>query len=152
MPKKVFHKFKFNENGDENLKEFRHLTNDETVSAGERFVKILNDVVYKSAYRRFKRSLNIVMIVEGERHCIDLHCHFAIAKPSIITDKEFVILVHKAIEMSEEFVVYNLNYDKDKDNLIKKYKYKLDLIDDGWSTYITKDLDGKDFNNLYFPK
>ena len=33
----------------------------------------------------------------------------------------------------------------------EKYKYKLDLIDEGWLTYITKKINGKDLKNLYLP-
>jgi hypothetical protein len=53
--------------------------------------------------------------------------------------------IHKTIEIT------NPKYDAEAEILVEKYRYKLDLIDEGWLTYITKKLDGKDFKNLYLP-
>ena len=50
-----------------------------------------------------------------------------------------------------EFEIENPNYIADDENWTEKYRYKLDLIDEGWLTYITKKIDGKDLKNLYLP-
>jgi hypothetical protein len=65
--------------------------------------------------------------------------------------KQFVKAVHKAIELSGDFEIENPNYIADDENWTEKYRYKLDLIDEGWLTYITKKIDGKDLKNLYLP-
>jgi hypothetical protein len=65
--------------------------------------------------------------------------------------KEFAKAVKKALELSGDFEITNPNYDVDADELAEKYRYKLDLIDEGWLTYITKKLEGKDMKNLYLP-
>jgi hypothetical protein len=91
------------------------------------------------------------MVTEGEQELIDLHTHFAIRKPAQMPIKQFVRAVYKAIELSGDFEIKNPNYDVEADCLAEKYRYKLDLIDEGWLTYITKKLDGKDMKNLYLP-
>ena len=50
-----------------------------------------------------------------------------------------------------DFEITNPKYDANGEILVDKYRYKLDLIDEGWITYITKKLDGKDMKNLYLP-
>jgi PHP family Zn ribbon phosphoesterase len=91
------------------------------------------------------------MVTEGEQEMIDLHTHFAISKPITMSHKEFSKAVIKALELSGDFEITNPNYEENLNNLEDKYRYKLDLIDEGWLTYITKKLDGKDFKNLYLP-
>jgi hypothetical protein len=91
------------------------------------------------------------MVTEGEQELIDLHSHFAIRRPETVPLKDFVRAVKKALELSGDFEITNSNYDADADSLAEKYRYKLDLIDEGWLTYITKKINGKDLKNLYLP-
>jgi hypothetical protein len=129
----------------------RHLNSSELVSASNRFVELLNKLTYKQAYKRFNKRLEIVMVTEGEQELIDLHTHFAIRKPETMSLMEFKKAVKKALELSGDFEITNPNYDADAENLEEKYRYKLDLIDEGWLTYITKKINGKDLKNLYLP-
>jgi hypothetical protein len=151
MPKKVLYKQKSARFGMKNSQILRHLNSSELVSASNRFVELLNKLTYKQAYKRFNRRLDIVMVTEGEQEMIDLHTHFAISKPVAMTHKEFSKVVIKALELSGDFEINNPNYDVDAKGLEDKYRYKLDLIDEGWLTYITKKIDGKDLKNLYLP-
>ena len=151
MPKKLFFKHKSTRYGTKNTLLHRHLNSNELVSVSNKFVEILNKLTYKQAYKRFNKRLDIVMVTEGEVELIDIHAHFAIRKPSSMPIKQFVKIVHKAVELSGDFEIANPNYDCEIDSLDKKYRYKLDLIDEGWLTYITKRLDGKEFKNLYLP-
>lgn len=151
MPKKVHHKQKSARYGMKNPEFLRHLNSSELVNAGNRFVELLNRLTYKQAYKRYNKRLDIVMVTEGEEELIDLHAHFAIRKPETMTHNEFSKAVKQALELSGDFEITNPNFDAEAENLVEKYRYKLDLIDEGWLTYITKKLDGKDMKNLYLP-
>ena len=151
MPKKVQHKLKSARYGMKNPQVLRHLNSSELVTASNRFVELLNRITYKQAYKRFNKRLDIVMVTEGEQELIDLHTHFAIRKPETMSHKDFSKAVQQALELSGDFEITNPNYDADTNGLEDKYRYKLDLIDDGWLTYITKKIDGKDLKNLYLP-
>ena len=151
MPKKVLYKQKSARFGMKNSQILRHLNSSELVSASNRFVELLNKLTFKQAYKRFNKRLDIVMVIEGEQEMIDLHTHFAISKPLTMSHKEFSKAVIKALELSGDFEITNPNYDADAKDLEDKYRYKLDLIDEGWLTYITKKIDGKDLKNLYLP-
>jgi hypothetical protein len=150
MPKKVYFKHSPQKFG-EDKRIFRQLNYEELCAVSSRFVELLNRLTYKQAYKRNNKRLDIVMVTEGEQELIDLHTHFAIRRPEKIPIKQFVRAVHKAIELSGDFEIANPKYDADADILVEKYRYKLDLIDEGWLTYITKKLDGKDMKNLYLP-
>ena len=151
MPKKVHHKLKSARYGMKNPQVLRHLNSSELVTASNRFVELLNRLTYKQAYKRYNKRLDIVMVTEGEQELIDLHAHFAIRKPETMSHKEFSKAVKQALELSGDFEITNPNYDANAEILVDKYRYKLDLIDEGWLTYITKKLDGKDMKNLYLP-
>jgi hypothetical protein len=151
MPKKVHYKQKSARYGMKNTQVLRHLNSSELVSASNRFVEILNKLTYKQAYKRYNKRLDIVMVTEGEQELIDVHTHFAIRKPEQMPIKQFVKAVHKAIQLSGDFEIENPSYNAEAENWTEKYRYKLDLIDEGWLTYITKKIDGKDLKNLYLP-
>lgn len=151
MPKKKFYKFISPTKKNKDGKIFRNLNKKETEEALLKFVHILNKLVLKHGYVRHSNRLPVVMTIEGERNLKDLHGHFAIGKPKWMDLKKFISLVNKAIKLSGEFEVFDPNYDFEKNNLDKKYRYKLDLIDEGWLGYITKELDKKEFHNLYLP-
>jgi len=151
MPKKVPYKHKSARYGMKSTLVLRHLNSSELVRASNRFVELLNSLTYKQAYQRFNKRLDIVMVTEGEKELIDVHSHFAIRKPEQMPLKQFVKAVHKAVELSGDFEIKNSKYDAEAEIVIDKYRYKLDLIDEGWITYITKKLEGKDFKNLYLP-
>jgi hypothetical protein len=150
MPKKVYFKHSPKKLG-EDKRIFRHLSYDELCIANSKFIELLNRLTFKQAYKRYNKRLDIVMVTEGEQELIDLHTHFAIRKPETMSHKEFSKAVKKALELSGDFEITNPNYDADAEILVEKYRYKLDLIDEGWLTYITKKLDGKDMKNLYLP-
>ena len=151
MPKKVQHKLKSARYGMKNPQVLRHLNSSELVTASNRFVELLNRITYKQAYKRFNKRLDIVMVTEGEQELIDLHTHFAIRKPETMSHKDFSKAVKQALELSGDFEITNPNYDANAEVMEDKYRYKLDLIDEGWLTYITKKIDGKDLKNLYLP-
>ena len=151
MPKKVLYKQKSARYGMKNTQILRHLNSSELVSASNRFVELLNKLTYKQAYKRFNKRLDIVMVTEGEQELIDLHTHFAIRKPETMSLMEFKNAVKKALELSGDFEITNPKYDVNAEILEDKYRYKLDLIDEGWLTYITKKINGKDLKNLYLP-
>lgn len=151
MPKKVYYKHgRVTKRNKEGIY-YRHLSKKELEERSFRFVRLLNKMILKSGYTRFNNRLPVVMTIEGEKSLKDLHAHFAINKPDWLTQKEFSHLVNKAIKISDDFCIENPNFKFQKDNLDKKYRYKLDVIDDEWMTYITKELDKRNFHNLYLP-
>ena len=130
----------------------RHLTKTELESACYRFLAILNRLVYKNAYLRYNKKLDVVMAIEGERSFKDLHAHFALAKPDEMPVKQFVLLVHEALHISNDFVIENaVCPNRLRDDLSKRYRYKLDAVNSGWITYITKELDKRSMHSLYLP-
>ena len=151
MAKKVHYKQKSERYGMKNTQVLRHLNSSELDSASNRFVEILNKLTYKQAYKRYNKRLDIVMVTEGEQELIDVHTHFAIRKPETMSHLDFSKAVKKALELSGDFEIENPNYNAEAENWTEKYRYKLDLIDEGWLTYITKKIDGKDLKNLYLP-
>lgn len=130
---------------------FRHLNLAELERANVRFVHMLNKVVYKESYKRFNKRLDVVLVIEGARELIDLHTHMAIKRPAYMQVNEFAKCVRKALQLSGDFMIENESYNADKHCADDKYRYKLDIIDSGWLSYITKKLNGKDFDNLYLP-
>lgn len=130
---------------------YRHLNLAELERANVRFVQLLNKVVYKEGYKRFNKRLDVVAVIEGKREYIDIHTHLAIRRPVEVQTNEFARRVLKALQLSGEFEIINKNYNAEKDCVTDKYRYNLEIIDCGWQSYITKKLNGKDFDNLYLP-
>ena len=147
--KKIFYKRVANRSGDGGKNIYRQLSKTELERANTRLVELLNKLVYKEGYKRFGKRLDVVAVVEGERELIDLHTHMAIKRPAEMQTNEFARRVLKALQISGEFVIENERYKADKDCVADRYCYKLDIIDSGWLSYITKKLNGKDFDNLY---
>ncbi len=145
MPKKVFAEH------DKDKKYGRHIRKTELETASNRFVDKLNSVVYKKAYARYDKKLAVVMTIEGERSDKDLHTHFALSKPSTMHSNEFSKRVREALELSGDFWIFDPNYKFDVSKYNEKYRYKLDITDDGWLYYITKELDKHKLHNLYLP-
>jgi hypothetical protein len=108
-------------------------------------------VLLKNAYKRLGKKLAVVMTIEGEKSCKDLHVHFAFNKPTTYTLKKLVKAVRLALELSDEFMIENTSYNVNTDSLDKKYRYKLDIIDSGWLEYITKELSKQTIDNFYLP-
>ena len=149
MPKKVFYKRVPNNKGVGGNNIYRHLNRGELEEANKRFVALLNKQIYKEGYKRFGKKLDIVGVIEGERELIDLHTHMTIKMPTSMKTNEFARRVLKALQLSGEFVIDNEKYNAKNDGVAERFCYKLDIIDSGWFSYITKKLNGKDFDNLY---
>ena len=150
MPKKKLVKHLAGVRNVKGNKAYRHLTRVELELALNQLVKLLNTLVYKNAYRRYGKKLDGIMVIEGEKSGRDLHAHLAFSKPEFITVKQFTQLVRHALELSKEFLINDPTYNAMTDNLDKKYRYKLDIIDRDWLYYITKELDNTNAHSLYF--
>ena len=150
-PKKVFYKYVPASKGVKDNKLYRHATKNELVEASHRLVALINKLIYKNAYKRYGKKLDIVMTIEGEASAKDLHTHMGIALPSEMTVPQFEQIVEQALSMSGEFEIENPNYCVGRDSLDKMYQYKTDYADRGWSGYITKELDRHEVRNLFFP-
>jgi hypothetical protein len=150
MPKKVFYKQVAKTRYLSDGKIYRHLNKQELESANKRLVHYINKVIYKNAYIRNNKRINIVGVIEGDNSStIDLHTHFILEKPDTYTDEEFSVAIKQALCFSGDFDITNPNYKPNVDGLDRQFRYKLEQIDNGWSGYITKKLDKLSLSNLY---
>ena len=206
MPKKIFYKVASSRRKLKRNDVYRHPTKSELLQRASRFVEILNRIVYKNAYKIHGKKLKTMMVVEGEKSLKDLHVHLAFCLPTNISAKEFLTRIHRAVEMSDDFLVKRSDGKKEGGDVMKdlhlelcdglstsiatkellarihhavemnddslfyrhrndqddseqldeepldlRYHYKSDICNEGWLTYITKELDEKELKNLYFP-
>lgn len=165
MPKKLFHKtISVRTSSKPNAvcisKDlYKHLTKNQLLQRANRYMDILNRLTYKNAYKNHDKKLKTLMFLEGEKSQKDLHLHFAFAMPTNgILIKDFIGRIHRAIVMSDDFMIDKLNAHDEDDldplepiPLEKRFHFKTDIVDDGWLTYCTKELDKKDLKNLYLP-
>ena len=144
MPKKVFYR--------ETAKgtQYRHLNRQELDAAVQRFMNLLSRVCYKAAYRRYGKKIRGIYVLEGERVLKDLHAHLALEGCDYMNMFEFKQSIAKALELSGEFVIYNETYNEFRHEKLDKYRYRLDAIDSGWITYITKELGRNDTDSVLF--
>ena len=148
-PRKILVKRVANKAGNGGTNRYRHLNKAELERANVRLVHLINKQVYKRAYVQFGKRLDVAAVIEGERELIDKHTHLALKRPAELATNEFARRVLKALELSGDFEILNKGYDERKHSVDKKYSYKLEIVDSGWLSYITKKLNGKDFENLY---
>jgi ribosomal protein L31E len=148
-PRKIFVKRVANKAGDGYKDIYRQLNRTELERANVRLVHMLNKLVYKESYRRFNKRMDVAAVIEGEKELIDLHTHLALKRPAELATNEFARRVLKALQLSGDFEIFNNGYDERKHSDDKKCSYKLEIVDSGWLSYITKKLNGRDFENLY---
>lgn len=151
MPRKVLYKYVPGSKEVKDNKLLRHLNRAELERASIRLIDILNRLVYKNAYERYGKKLDVIMVIEGAKSAKDLHTHFAFTKPKEMIWNDLARRVKKALEMSGEFEIFNPTYNFRKDGAEERYRYKLDIIDSDWLYYITKELEAKSVHNLYLP-
>lgn len=111
----------------------QQLDKDEIRRIARQFKHKLNQQIFGSSAKRYEKGLNYLIVVEGERTRKNLHLHMAIGgKPEFIKWNELDGLVRNAkqriVEIDEQ--------------------YKLDVVDSGWSEYITKELGMTDTDNV----
>jgi hypothetical protein len=148
-PRKILVKRVANRARNGGINIYRHMNKAELERANTRLVHLLNKLVYKESYKRFKKRIDVAAVIEGEKELRDLHTHFALKMPTELATNEFARRVLKALQLSGEFEIVNNGYDECKHSDNKKNSYKLEIIDSGWLSYITKKLNGKDFESLY---
>ena len=144
MPKKVL--YKHTAKGEQ----YRHLSRQELDAAVQRFMALLSRVCYKQAYKRYGKKIRSVYVLEGERDVKDLHAHLALEICDYMDAVQFKHSVAKALELSGEFLIYNETYNENRHDRRDKYRYRLDAVDSGWITYITKELGRNDTDNVLF--
>ena len=87
----------------------------------------------------------------------DLHLELSDGLSTSIATNELLARIHHAVEMNDDSLFYrHSNGQDDLDQLDEepldlRYHYKSDICNEGWLTYITKELDDKELKNLYFP-
>jgi len=87
--------------------------------------KLNREIWSRRSADKYGKTLNYIVVIEGERSCKPLHLHFAIGGlPNHVKFNQFTSLVGKAKRH-----VKHLDDD-----------YKVDLADSGWMDYITKEV------------
>jgi len=111
------------------------LNRDECRRIATHFIHKLNQQVFGSSAKRYGKSLNYLVVMEGERTNKNLHLHIAIGNvPDYVKWNELGMLIKnaklKVAELDEQ--------------------YKVDVVDSGWFQYITKELGMKDTDNVFW--
>lgn len=112
------------------------ITRDDAERIARRFTQKLNRAVFgKRAADKHGRSLNYIVVLEGERSKKNLHLHFSIGGlPSTIRFNQFDTLVREAKSLVEHV----------------DEQHKVDLADSGWMEYICKEVGRKDTDNVFW--
>lgn len=111
------------------------LDRDEVRRIAMHFKHKLNQQIFGSSAKRYGKGLKYLMIMEGERTYKNLHLHIAIGeKPDFIKWNELDGLVRNAKQRIVEIDT----------------QHKLDVVDSGWSEYITKELGMADTDNVFW--
>jgi hypothetical protein len=156
QPTKMLYVHKSARHGFKSLDAYRCKGRNRIMTDGRDLVEKLNHLVYGNAYRRYGKKLDVVMVLEGKKSNKDLHLHFAIQVPKDRDYLDVTRCIKESILFSGEFQIDNPLYrpTHTEGSSIEKYRYKIaPIYDEGWITYITKEL-GPDSNNeinLEFP-
>ena len=111
------------------------LNRDEVRRIATHFKHKLNQQIFGSSAKRYGKGLRYLMVMEGERTYKNLHLHIAIGeKPDFIKWNELDTLVCNAKNKITEIDT----------------QHKLDIVDSGWSEYITKELGMNDTDNVFW--
>jgi len=113
----------------------QRINKDEVRRIATHFKHKLNQQIFGSSAKRYGKGLKYLIVMEGERTKKNLHLHMAIGgKPDYVKWNELSTLVsnakRKVVEIDEE--------------------YKVDIVDSGWSEYITKELGMYDTDNIFW--
>lgn len=159
VPKKVAYKHVRNwRNGNMVLLK-KQITKEQLEQATRRFIHALNKTVYGKHGLRKGVKLCVIYTIEGDKKLKDRHVHMAFNKAKHLSWYEMARCVERAIQICTEFMTYDeitsTNYGPfiDDDEAFYEYcdsrkRYKLDLINDGWITYITKDMNKNTVDEL----
>ncbi len=99
----------------------------------KRFTQKLNRQAFGNAAERYNKSLRYLAVVEGERTGKNLHLHFAVGNfPSSYLPNQFSTMVKNAVDLVDELDTH----------------HDVQVMDSGWTDYITKELGRKDTDNV----
>jgi len=113
----------------------QRLNKDEVRRIATHFKNKLNQQIFGSSAKRYGKGLKYLIVMEGERTYKNLHLHMAIGeKPDYVRWSDLDLMVRnakrKVVEIDEE--------------------HKVDIVDSGWSEYITKELGMTDTDNVFW--
>ncbi len=102
-------------------------------SIARRFTQKLNRQAFGNAAERYGKGLKYFAVVEGERTGKNLHLHLAVGNlPSTYMPNEFPIMVANAVNLVGELDT----------------QHDVQVMDSGWTDYITKELGRRDTDNV----
>jgi hypothetical protein len=112
----------------------RQITTNDAKNTAQHFIKQLNKEVFKNSAKRHNKTLNYIVVCEGEKSFKRIHLHLAIGGIETRRLKEMNRHIHKAITCVQ--------------NLDRQFETK--IADSGWMHYITKDLGNKETENVFW--
>jgi hypothetical protein len=113
----------------------RKLTRIDCERIAKRFMQKLNKLVFKNAAKRYNKSLKYVVACEGINSYKNLHLHLQIGNfPSHIKLNNIDNLIAQA-----KALVSNIDM-----------QYKVDIADNGWAEYITKEITNKNSDSIFW--
>jgi hypothetical protein len=112
----------------------RKITVNDAKNTAQHFIKQLNKEVFKNSAKRHNKTLNYIVICEGQRSNKRLHLHFAIG--GIGTDR--IKEMERHINNAKKYV----------QNIYRQYEAT--IADSGWMDYITKELGNNDTENVFW--
>ena len=112
----------------------RQITTNDAKNTAQHFIKVLNKLYFKNSAKRHNKTLNYIVVSEGQRSGKNIHLHLAIGGVDTHRLKEMNRHIQKAI-------MYVQNLDT---------QFKAKIADSGWMDYITKELGNKDTDNIFW--
>ena len=112
----------------------RQITVNDAKNTAQHFTKVLNKLYFKNSAKRHNKTLNFIVICEGEKSFKRIHLHLAIGGIETRRLKEMNRHIQKAI-------TYVQNLDR---------QFETKIADSGWMDYITKESGNKDTDNIFW--
>ncbi len=111
----------------------RKLRRDDCDAIARRFTQKLNRQAFGKAAERYNKSLRYFAVVEGQRTDKNLHLHLAVGNfPSTYMPNQFATMVKNAVNLVDTL----------------DSQYDVQIMDSGWTDYITKELGRQDTDNV----
>jgi hypothetical protein len=111
----------------------RKLRREDCDAIAKRFTQKLNRQAFGKAAERYGKSLRFLAVVEGQRTGKNLHLHMAVGNfPASYLPNQFPTMVKNAVDLVAELDV----------------EHDVQIMDSGWTDYITKELGRKDTDNV----
>jgi hypothetical protein len=112
---------------------YKRLVRGDCDRIAQRFIQKLNRQAFGKAAERYGKALRCLVVVEGERTAKQLHFHLAVGGlPKHYRPNQFTTMVKNAVDLVRELDA----------------QHDVQIMDSGWTDYITKELGRRDTDNV----